>query len=255
MVHAQVAQALIQHPAHVGPPIHAGGQRLRAPGRKLGGHHHRVPIRQIPRSPAQILLAGAALVGNSGVKKVDTQFQGPADNVPGGRLVHCPGVLAGCGVAEAHAPHADAGNGQIGGAQLCVFHVDLLKTAARPAFPVLSQRSAPGGGLLQYVCGWRVCWFIIAARRKKRKCPLSMAGYAQKALRVQRPLPLRQGPLDVSERIRRQSQRLVIISRMVRSVCRMPSLASRPTLAMVLSTPLVTMPSPPLNSWWLRHMW
>lgn len=45
-----------------------------------------------------------------------------------------------------------------------------------------------------------------------------------------------------------QLHRWVMISRMTWSVYCMPRLAKMPTLAMVLSTPLVMIPSPPRNS-------
>ena len=52
-----------------------------------------------------------------------------------------------------------------------------------------------------------------------------------------------------------QSHGRVMMERMVRSVSRMPSLARMPMLRMVLSTPLVTMPSPPLNSRRCLYIW
>ena len=69
-----------------------------------------------------LLLAGAVLVANGRVEKVHAQLQPPLDDFPGGSLVQGSAVLAGGGVAKAHAPHADAGHVQIGIAKFCVLH-------------------------------------------------------------------------------------------------------------------------------------
>ena len=47
-------------------------------GQELGGHHHLIPPGKVPEGPPQILLAGAALVADGGIKEVDPQFQPPA---------------------------------------------------------------------------------------------------------------------------------------------------------------------------------
>lgn len=52
----------------------------------------------------------------------------------------------------------------------------------------------------------------------------------------------------------KSQQRVVIMSRISRSVSRMPWVASRPMLRMVSSTPLEIMPSPPRNCWPFWYM-
>ena len=79
-------------------------------GQKLGSNDHVIPFREIPNGPAQILLAGAALVSNRRIKEVDPQFQPAADNLPGMLFVQSPAVLAVSGIAKSHASHAHAGH-------------------------------------------------------------------------------------------------------------------------------------------------
>ena len=84
--------------------------------------------------------------------------------------------------------------------------------------------------------------------QEKRNCPRET--HSVESSKREKALPGKPEGLKMD-----QSQRWVMMWRMMRSVSCIPSLARTPTLAMVLSTPLVTMPSPLLNSWWLRHMW
>ena len=93
------------------------------PGRELRGNHHFVPFRKVPQRTAHVLLAGAVLVDDGGIKEVDAQVETMPDDFPRLRFVHRPAVLPRSGVAETHAAHADAGNGQVGGAQFRVLHV------------------------------------------------------------------------------------------------------------------------------------
>ena len=79
-------------------------------GQELGGDHHLVPFGKVFERPAEVLLAGAALVGDGSVEKVDAQLQSPLDDGAGLFLVHRPAVLPVVGVAKSHAAHADAGD-------------------------------------------------------------------------------------------------------------------------------------------------
>ena len=78
-------------------------------GQELGGDHHLVPFGKVFERPA----AGAALVGDGSVEKVDAQLQSPLDDGAGLFLVHRPAVLPVAGVAKSYAAHADAGDGKL----------------------------------------------------------------------------------------------------------------------------------------------
>ena len=58
---------------------------LLRPGEEFGGHGHVFPPGEVPEGPAQVLFAGAALVGDGGVEEVHAQLQRP--------LVHTPGRM------------------------------------------------------------------------------------------------------------------------------------------------------------------
>ena len=77
-------------------------------GQELGGDHYLVPFGKVPERPPQILLAGAALVGDGGIEKVDALFQPLPDDLPGMFFINGPAVLAIFCVSKAHASHADA---------------------------------------------------------------------------------------------------------------------------------------------------
>ena len=109
MVHAQVLQALLQQAADMLLSGHAGGDLLIGPGKELGGHHDLIPPGEVPQGPAQVLLAGTALIADGGVEEVDVQLQPPPDDLSGMRLVDGPGMLPVVCIAKAHAPHADPG--------------------------------------------------------------------------------------------------------------------------------------------------
>ena len=113
IVHPQIFQAGVNHLLNVALARDAVLDFFRGAGQEFGGYHHLVPAGKVSQGPAQILLAGAALVGDGGVEKVDSQFQAAADDLPGVFLVQGPAVLAVFGVAEPHASHADAGDVQV----------------------------------------------------------------------------------------------------------------------------------------------
>ena len=126
VVKSKVLQAGVHHLLDVLLPGSPRGDLLLGAGQELGGHHHILPPGKVPDRPAHILLTGAALVGDGSVEEVDPQLQSPPDDLPGVFLVQRPAVLAVLCVAEAHAPHADAGNRQIRIAEFCVLHIQLL---------------------------------------------------------------------------------------------------------------------------------
>ena len=108
VVHTQVLQTLVHHPADVLLAADAVCDLLVGSGEEFGGHHHLLPPGKVPEGPAQVLFAGAALVTDGGVEEIDAALQALAEDGPAVRLIQGPGVLAVVGIAEAHAPHADA---------------------------------------------------------------------------------------------------------------------------------------------------
>ena len=126
MVHPQVFQTLFQHGPDMLLAGNPCGDLLVGAGEKFGGYHHLVPFGKVPKGPAQVLFAGAGLVGNSGIEKVDPQFQASPDNLPAVCLIHRPAVLSMGGVAKPHAPHADPRDCQIRISQLGIVHICFL---------------------------------------------------------------------------------------------------------------------------------
>ena len=58
---------------------------------ELAGPHHLPPFGKASQGPAQILSAGATLVGDGGVKEIAPQLQSPLDDFPGvaSSMVQC----------------------------------------------------------------------------------------------------------------------------------------------------------------------
>ena len=113
IVHAKVLQAPVQHPLDVLLAGHAGLDLLGCARQELGRNDHFIAFRKIAQRAAEILLAGAALVGDRGVEKVDAQLQTAPDDLTRMCFVDRPAVLAVLRIAESHAAHADAGHLQI----------------------------------------------------------------------------------------------------------------------------------------------
>ena len=67
----------------------------------------------IPECPADILLAGTALIGNGRIIKINAQLQSPPYNLSGMLFIDRPAVLSPAGVTKAHTAHADTGYIQI----------------------------------------------------------------------------------------------------------------------------------------------
>ena len=88
----------------------SGGNLLLSAGKEFCGHYHVFALCKITESPAQILLAGSALVTDGSIKKIHPKFQTPADNLAGVLLVQSPAVLSVLGIAKSHTPHTDTGN-------------------------------------------------------------------------------------------------------------------------------------------------
>ncbi len=83
IIHTQIFQAGVQPVQHVLLPGNALLNFLLGAGRKFRGHHHVLPPAEIPQGPAHVLFAGASLITDGRVVKVDSAFQSPADNLPG----------------------------------------------------------------------------------------------------------------------------------------------------------------------------
>ena len=109
MVHAQILQALLQQTADMLLAGDACLDLLVGAGQELSGDHDLVPPGKIPQGTAQILLTGAALIADGGIKEVDTQLQPALHDFSGMLLINGPGMLAVVCIAKAHTPHTDPG--------------------------------------------------------------------------------------------------------------------------------------------------
>ena len=109
MVHAQILQALLQQTADMLLAGDACLDLLVGAGQELSGDHDLVPPGKIPQGTAQILLTGAALIADGGVKEVDAQLQPALHDFSGMLLINGPGMLAVVCIAKAHTPHTDPG--------------------------------------------------------------------------------------------------------------------------------------------------
>ena len=122
MIHPQILKTFIQHPPDMlltGDPFL---YLILRPGKKFCCHHDLLPLRIILQRPAEILLAGTALISDRRIKKINAQLQSPPDDLTGMLLVNRPGMLAVCRISESHAAHADAGNRQICISQFRILH-------------------------------------------------------------------------------------------------------------------------------------
>ena len=86
---------------------------LRRSRQELCRNNNVIAFREITQCATDILLAGAALVSDSGVVKIHAQLQTALDDLSCMLLVYRPAVLTSLRIAEAHAAHADTGYIQI----------------------------------------------------------------------------------------------------------------------------------------------
>ena len=122
IVHAQMLQAQVQLPGDMLLTADPRLDFLLAAGQEFGRHIHLVSGGKIFQGPAQVLLAGAVLVGNGGIKEIYALCQSVFDNLPGCIFVHRPAMLSRSRIAKAHAAQADAGYFQITLAKFYIFH-------------------------------------------------------------------------------------------------------------------------------------
>ncbi len=90
MVHTQIFKAFIDHPLNMLLPRDSFFHILLRPRQELRCHHNVFPPCIVPQRPSQILLAGAALVADGRIKKIDAQFQPPLYDFTGVLLVNGP---------------------------------------------------------------------------------------------------------------------------------------------------------------------
>ena len=166
IIEPQIAQARVDHPRDMLLAGNALFNLFGRAGQKFCSDHDVFPLCEILERTAQILLARAALVTDGRIKKIDAQFQPVPDDGAGMFLVQRPAVLAVLCIAEPHASHADAGNGEIGIAQFGVLHCE--KT---PFFRMAPP--SPGAMFLQSASGFTI---VIRTRGGKSRCAILSAG-------------------------------------------------------------------------------
>ena len=122
IVHPQVLQAFVDHAFDVHLPGNAVFNFVPGAGQEFRGHYHLIPFGKVPQGPAGKLLTGTVLIRDGSVIEIDAQFQSVPDDLPGMLLIQRPGMLSLAGIAKAHAPHADAGNVQVGLSKPGILH-------------------------------------------------------------------------------------------------------------------------------------
>lgn len=81
---------------------------------EFGGNDDLLAFGEVAQGAAYLLLAGAVLIADGCIKKVDAAFQRIGQNFAGRRFGQCPLMLAGSRIAKSHATKADAGDGERG---------------------------------------------------------------------------------------------------------------------------------------------
>ena len=130
IIHAEIFQTGVNHLLDVLLSGDAGCDFLRRAGQEFGSHHHVVSFGEVLQRPAHILLAGAALIADCGIEKIDAELQPVLYDFAGVLLIQRPRVLSVFRIAESHTAHADPGYIQFRITKLCIFHVYLHSAAA-----------------------------------------------------------------------------------------------------------------------------
>ena len=94
VVHPQILQALIERSGYCLFSADPRGNLRGGSRQKLGGQHHVLAFCHLPQRPANVSLAGAVLIGDGGIVKIDTLFETVADDVPACCFVQRPAMLA-----------------------------------------------------------------------------------------------------------------------------------------------------------------
>ena len=113
VVHSEIFETRIDHVLDMLPTADAALDLFLCSRKELGGDNYIFALRKIPQGTADILLAGAALIGDGRIIEVDAFLQTALYDLPCMRFVDRPAVLASAGIAESHTAHADPGHGQI----------------------------------------------------------------------------------------------------------------------------------------------
>ena len=113
VIHAQVLQACVDHVLDVLLSADPSLDFLLCPGKEFRCKDNVLTLCKIPQRPADILLTGAALIGNGRIIKIDAQLQSPFNDFSAMLLIDRPAVLASSGVAKTHTSHADTGYIQV----------------------------------------------------------------------------------------------------------------------------------------------
>ncbi len=93
VVHPEVSQTLVKRAGYRLFSADPLGNLGSGSWQKLGGQHHLLAFCHLPQRPANVPFAGAVLIGDGGIVKIDALFQSVADDVPAGCFVQRPAML------------------------------------------------------------------------------------------------------------------------------------------------------------------
>ena len=93
VVHPEVSQTLVKRAGYRLFSADPLGNLRGGSWQKLGGQHHLLAFCHLPQRPANVPFAGAVLIGDGGIVKIDDLFQSVADDVPAGCFVQRPAML------------------------------------------------------------------------------------------------------------------------------------------------------------------
>ena len=108
VIHAEIFQALIQPLFNMAAGCDSRLYLFRRARQKLRRDDHILTFGQCFERLPDILLAGAALISDRGIKEIDSLTQRLFQNVAGLIGIQCPAVLTLTGIAEAHTPQTDS---------------------------------------------------------------------------------------------------------------------------------------------------
>ncbi len=122
VIHTEILKTRVDHVPDMLLTADARLDLFLRSGKELGGNDHIIPFCKIPQGSADILLTGAALIGDGRIIEIHAQLQPALYDLSGVLFVNGPAVLAPSGITESHAAHADPGYVQITVSKLFVVH-------------------------------------------------------------------------------------------------------------------------------------
>ena len=110
IIDAEIFQACIDHLFNMLLSGNSGSDFLLRARQKLCRYNHILPLCKIPERTPYILFTGAALIADSGVKKINSKFQTAPDDLTGMFLVQGPAVLPVLCISKSHTSHTNPGH-------------------------------------------------------------------------------------------------------------------------------------------------